>query len=281
MIPNNRNVFNCMYTKQKEKKRKAWTDGKLILDKNGFCHLHACSDGMIADRRLESRPITSSELNKLTNLRGEVEIDFENYVVQVEQAMETKLSKLVKPVVLKSFKVPQMIKTPEELAMKTQETIIKKYFIPTSKKLYTIDDDDDDIDQIWDQTKDNLVDQNNMTVKNIGNKENLDSLIQSSLQPAKHRSEDEHNRTKSETNNHPIVSSSSSSSSSSSLHDIWGCNPVNDIEIKNITKSDVNTEDVEHDSKRRHVSLPESSLFANHIDLNPKQSSDTSDIWDF
>ena len=79
-------IRSCLFTKQKEKKRKNWSDGVIKITPHGSCSLFSADSNKLNDKMLESKYLTAGEMNKVKMLqRGEeLEIEFENFIVQVE-----------------------------------------------------------------------------------------------------------------------------------------------------------------------------------------------------
>ena len=87
--------FICLYTKQKEKKRKTWNDGILHINPStGSCQLFSNNEENLTQKCLESKLIGLPELAKLKHLAmsgsdfSDVNIDFESFLVQIEILMQ-------------------------------------------------------------------------------------------------------------------------------------------------------------------------------------------------
>lgn len=74
--------IECLYTHQKAKKRKQWSDGALLLHASGQCEL--VGDGSGVRGPLESRRLSAAQTGAL--LRGELtELELEGFLVSVKE----------------------------------------------------------------------------------------------------------------------------------------------------------------------------------------------------
>lgn len=142
--------FNCLYSNQKTKKRKSWSDGILkVLLNESRCDLFAVQDNQLSlNQVIASHIVTKSEMSRI--VQGVVtEIEFENYLVTIDFIKEdnTPLCS-AKP---KKFKVPATvipIKKPVDQPIDIKS--VQKYSTSSAtqfSKNYSITDDE--LDSIW------------------------------------------------------------------------------------------------------------------------------------
>ena len=173
------NTFSCLYTKQKEKKRKTWSDGKLKVNMTtGHCSLHTDSSLAASQKCLESRMLINTELTRLRGLNDDVELEFENHIVMVEPSIsqnvarkvssstknETSSASNVNQSLVKAFKAPQMLTNPQSQLQQLQSKALNhqqqqqetKYAVGNSKRsLYRVTEDD--LNDIWGNDEDPVV----------------------------------------------------------------------------------------------------------------------------
>lgn len=85
--PTRMKKFNCMYTKQKEKKRKVFHDGILHVDSRGYCQLFSNDQQNAIQKCLESKFLHPSETARLYQSHGDgddMDLDFEVHLIQVD-----------------------------------------------------------------------------------------------------------------------------------------------------------------------------------------------------
>ena len=136
--------FPCLYSKQKLKKRKTFSDGRLSVNfATGLCCLYnAPDDRSTSTACLDSVTLTVPQLNRIRN-GEELEIDFEQHIATVEQPPPPekarpllKVPKFVPPP--KVAPAPKVV--PDPPGPKTQHNtsngIVKK-----GSGLYDVDDD--------------------------------------------------------------------------------------------------------------------------------------------
>lgn len=173
-----------MYTKQKEKKRKAWNDGTLKVDSRGFCQLFSNDDHNAVQKCLESKFLHPTETARLydSHAEGDLDLDFEVYMIQVDLSSShntsstsstthqshTSLSslpssgqsnriinpKIMKPDLIKAFKVPQPIARPASNVASAssgpQPSLVNSTassMAGNKRRLYEVDEDA--LDSIW------------------------------------------------------------------------------------------------------------------------------------
>ena len=99
--------FPCLYSKQKLKKRKTFSDGRLSVNfATGLCCLYnAPDDRSTSTACLDSVTLTVPQLNRIRN-GEELEIDFEQYIATVEQPPPAEKARPL-------LKVPKFIPPPK------------------------------------------------------------------------------------------------------------------------------------------------------------------------
>ena len=152
-------IFKCLYTSQKQKKRKTWQDGILrFYEKDARCDLYNSHENYISlDEVLGSRMLSKQDVNKFSgNLSFDLEL--ENYIVSVntaevcESSIKTTDDKIDHVVSKrKKFKVPSalapILATDEStiIVNPPPKSITQNSF--QTKGLYTVTDDE--LDDIW------------------------------------------------------------------------------------------------------------------------------------
>lgn len=180
------NIFPCLYTHQKLKKKKCWSDGELkVLASQGKCMLFALNEKQPNNLILkETKYLPRSEIDRILNGSAD-EIEFEGFLVTVEQiqtsiqtesvVVSAPKSNIKRPnnlsAINKPFKVPRVsIPVPPNVIDEIPMHKVPKS-VSAAFGAYTVNDDE--LDDIWNNAHNN----NNQTQNDY--EDNVDSIQQS------------------------------------------------------------------------------------------------------
>ena len=147
--------FVCLYTKQKEKKKKSWSDGFLKLDPNGLCKLYSNDVKNVTSNYLETKFLLPQQ-SRIIERGDELTIDFESYVVLVESRIQSTKIQTLNPILTKSFKIPQSIPQSERVKPNTDventqfNRSLQSHTSASAGRAYRYQVDDNELDAIWD-----------------------------------------------------------------------------------------------------------------------------------
>ena len=114
--------FSCLYTKQKLKKRKTWSDGRLTVNfKTGSCSLYnAPAESSTSTACLDQCSLTAAQMKRIKD-GEELEIDFEGHVATVEITLT---EPAIPPLKVPKFVLPKtVIPVPKVLAPPASATV--------------------------------------------------------------------------------------------------------------------------------------------------------------
>jgi len=151
--------YQCLFSSQKMKKRKSYSDGVLRLYQNEHrCELYRASDNFLSlNDLLETRILSPDETGRFRNYQSSFEIEFENFLVSIEELVKpsiqnqsqeicTNVSKLPS----KKFKIPSVVKSTYDIESKS--TVSHAQYNSNTHKIIAkgkYEVTDDDIDNIW------------------------------------------------------------------------------------------------------------------------------------
>ena len=148
----------CLFTKQKNKKRKTFADGILKISAGSYCRLYGADSSKISSACLESYSMSKDDVVALMKRTDDFEIEFENYLIIVDKPIvKDPQNTEIKKSLTKAFKVPRYLPPApksSELMTTARPCLQRPGILQTDHSKnhgskYVLNDDE--LDDIWDK----------------------------------------------------------------------------------------------------------------------------------